>query len=79
MADRYIKHIPSGQVFIYQGAYAQREDFEECADVHGNPLGATIEGEAVRVDRSTKRVKKAVVAADDDIDLVLSDEASRGL
>ncbi len=77
MADRFVKHIPTGQVFIYQGAFATRDDFEECADAAGNPIGLTIEGTAVRVEDPVKHKgrKPREVAAQESINA----EASRGL
>lgn len=33
MADRLIRHIPTGNLFIYQAAFAERDDFEEVIDV----------------------------------------------
>jgi len=29
MADKYLRHIPTGTIYIWQPAYAQRADFEE--------------------------------------------------
>lgn len=29
MADKYLRHIPSGTIYIWQPAYAQRDDFED--------------------------------------------------
>jgi len=82
MADRYLKHTPSGQVFIYQSAFSNREDFEECADAQGTPMNV-FEGEYKVVDESPKAkksaAKKAAPAPEDDLDLALSAEASKGL
>lgn len=74
MSDRYCKHIPSGQVFIYQGAFMKRDDFVEC-DLHGNEIKAVEEVAAVEVARDAKRKKKAAA----EVDAVLSEEASKGL
>ncbi len=32
MSDRMLRHIPSGTLYIWQAAYAQRKDFEEVAE-----------------------------------------------
>lgn len=32
MADRMLRHIPSGILYIWQPAYAQRKDFEEVVE-----------------------------------------------
>jgi len=39
MADRYLKHLPSGQVFIYAPPFIDNPEFEEVADAQGNPAG----------------------------------------
>lgn len=33
MADRLLRHKPSGQLFIYQAAFADNPEFEEVIDV----------------------------------------------
>ena len=38
MPDRYLKHVPSGQIFIWQGVFAAQPDFVEVADVTGTPM-----------------------------------------
>lgn len=86
MADRYLKHKPSGIVYIYQSAYAERDDFEEVADLQGTPL-TVIEGEATVVVEAdapkTKGRKKAeapVAPAEEvDLDAALSADAGKGL
>jgi hypothetical protein len=32
MSDRLLRHIPSGTLYIWQPAYAQRKDFEEVVE-----------------------------------------------
>lgn len=32
MADRMLRHIPTGILYIWQPAYAQRKDFEEVVE-----------------------------------------------
>jgi hypothetical protein len=32
MSDRMLRHIPSGTLYIWQPAYAQRKDFEEVVE-----------------------------------------------
>lgn len=91
MADRYLKHTPSGQIYIWQGVFAAREDFVECADVLGTPMPDALEGEFTVVEEETKpkatRKKRAVVeepvseveaeldAEDEFLDSVLADAA----
>jgi hypothetical protein len=84
MADRFLLHKPSGVVYIYQGAYAANPDFEECADAQGTPMKPAIDGDFEVVEDKPKRVraKKVVEAeepAEDDLDALLSADASRGL
>jgi len=78
MADRYLKHLPSGQVFIYAPPFIDNPEFEEVADAQGTPLG-----EPETVVNPTPRAKRAKVKAEDiEIDLndaALSADASRGL
>lgn len=84
MADRYLKHVPTGQIFVYQAAFATREDFVEVADLAGNALPEAIEGDfkVVEEPKPAGKKKKLVVAESsdiDDIDAALSADASRGL
>lgn len=72
MADRYLKHIPSGQIFIHQPAFAGRDDFIEVADLKGTPLNV-IDGEYEVVEAPKKRGRKK---SDED---ALEADASRGL
>ena len=74
MADRYLKHVPSGQVFIYQSTFASRDDFEECADAQGTPMNV-FEGEFKVVDEPTK--KRGSRKKEDEA--ALQADASRGL
>lgn len=76
MADRYIKHIPTGQVFIYASPWIGREDFEECANPAGDPLPA-----AEPVVNPAPRRRKAAATEDTTPtdDAALSADASRGL
>jgi hypothetical protein len=36
--DRYLKHTPSGVVFIWQEVFAKNSEFVEVADSQGNPF-----------------------------------------
>ena len=86
MTDRFLKHIPSGQIFIYQAPFATQADFVEVADAQGTPFPDAIDAEfstvvddgPVTVTKKSK--KKAGVAVDDldDLDAALSADASRG-
>ena len=79
MADRYLKHIPSGIIYIMQPAFAAREDFIEVADLAGAPMPG--DGTPEPVVEKKPRAKRAKVEADPlaDIDAALSADASRGL
>lgn len=89
MTERYLKHKPSGQMYIYQSAFAANPDFEEVADLKGTPLPAAIDGDYAVVEEPAApkktRAKKAVGLAeptDDDLmdlDAALSADASKGL
>ena len=71
MADRLLRHIPSGVLYVYQPVYAQRADFEEIFDVEAREIPDP-------APKAARKVKpKAEVAAVDDE--ALSEEASRGL
>lgn len=74
MSDRYCKHIPSGQVFIYQGAFMKRDDFVEC-DLQGNEVSKEPEQVQAETARTSKRAKRAAEAAAE----AVSEEASKGL
>jgi hypothetical protein len=79
MADRFIKHVPSGQVFIYAPPWIGMDDFTECANAAGDPLPEP-EPEvspAPRAPRAARAPKSAEPSAADDA--ALSADASRGL
>lgn len=71
MADRMLRHIPSGVLYVYQDVFAQRPDFEEIINVEAR----VIPDSEVRAPRRAK-AKAEVVAVDAD---ALSEDASRGL
>lgn len=71
MADRMLRHIPSGVLYVYQDVFAQRPDFEEIINVEAR----VIPDPEVRAPRRAKP-KAEVVAVDD---AMISEEASRGL
>jgi hypothetical protein len=73
MADRYTKHIPSGQVFIYAPPWIGHEDFVEVANPAGDPLP---DPEAIVNPAPARRKKNADAPVDD---AALSADASRGL
>ena len=85
MADRYLKHLPSGIIFIYQGAFAKRDDFIEVADLEGTPMPVGDADEPVapaKAAKPAKAPKSKPAPVDDlgaDIDAALSKDASRGL
>ena len=75
MADRFIKHTPTGQVFIYAPPWIGRDDFEECANAAGDPM-PDLEV-AVSPAPRAKRSPKVTETPPDDA--ALSADASRGL
>ena len=83
MAERYLKHIPSGVVYIFQPAFAQRADFIEVADLAGTPLADAPADAPTDVPAADKkgRSKRKGDETDNltDIDAALSATASRGL
>ena len=75
MADRFTKHIPTGQVFIYAEPWVGHSDFVECANAAGDPLP---DPEAVVSPAPRARRSKTVESASND-DAAISADASRGL
>jgi len=73
MADRFLKHIPSGQVFIHAPPWVGHEDFVEVANAAGDPFP----DEAPVVNPAPRRKKAADAPVVDDA--ALSADASRGL
>lgn len=79
MADRYIKHVPSGQVFIYAPPWIGMDDFAECFNAAGDPFPdpepeVSPAPRAARAPRAPKPVDPSSVN-----DEALSADASRGL
>ena len=75
MADRFLKHIPSGHVFIYAHPWIGHEDFVEVADAAGNPFpDPEPEVNPAPKPRARKAVPEATLE-----DAALSADASRGL
>lgn len=84
MSNRYLLHVPSGVVYIYDGVFARNPEFVECADAKGTPLPPAIDGECEVVEEAPKpkktRAKKVEVTEEDaDLDELLGIEAGRGL
>jgi hypothetical protein len=71
MADRFLKHTPSGQVFIYAPPWIDHDDFVEVATATGEPFPP--EEPVVNPPPRTKRAAKVVD------DAALSADASQGL
>lgn len=69
MADRLLRHIPTGQLFVYQEAFAARDDFEEIIDVESR----IIDEPTVKKPRAKR---PEVEKVDDE---TLGVEAARGL
>lgn len=82
MADRFLKHTPSGVIYIYAPPWIDRDDFVEVADAQGSPLPTP---EAVVNIGSRRRAKTTAEPAQEpptEIELAnagLSADASRGL
>jgi hypothetical protein len=76
MADRLLRHKPTGVVYIYQPVFAMRDDFEEIIDV---------ESRVVDEPPATKPRRTRVQPAPEQMtiptidDLQLGSEAARGL
>jgi len=82
MADRYTKHVPSGQVFIYAPPWIGHEDFVECANAAGDPFPdpepeVSPAPTTVRGKRKTMSLVEPTDPTTDDA--ALSADASRGL
>ena len=75
MADRFIKHTPTGQVFIYAAPWIGRDDFEECFNAAGDPFPQP-EPEVSPAPRARRSKAADLVPADD---AALSADATRGL
>lgn len=73
MADRMLRHIPSGVLYVYQDVFAQRADFEEIINVEAREIPDP--DAAPKVIRRAKP-KAETVAVDED---AVSADASRGL
>jgi hypothetical protein len=76
MADRFLKHIPSGHIFIYAPPWVGHEDFVEVADAAGNPFP---DPEPEVNPPPKPRAKKAPAADPTVEDAAISADASRGL
>jgi len=70
MADRLLRHIPTGILHIYQLAYANRPDFEEAVDVESRVI------EEPAPAPKAKKSKSVAPAVDDE---AVSADASRNL
>lgn len=70
MADRLLRHIPSGVLYVYQDVFAQRSDFEEIIDV---------EAKEIPTPPAAPRKVKAKVETPAVDDEAVSADASRGL
>ena len=82
MADRFLKHVPSGVVYIYAPPWIDNPDFVEVANAQGDELKAP---EAI-VNISSKRKPKVTaepvqeIPTDEELaNAGLSADASRGL
>ena len=77
MADRFIKYLPSGVVYIYDTSWASKPDFIEVADAEGNPMPDTSQNPTY-TKSTAKRVTEQKVEVSDD-ELALQADAARGL
>ncbi|MFM6959556.1 MAG: hypothetical protein ACKOW0_00835 [Schleiferiaceae bacterium] len=76
MADKLLRHIPSGIVYIWQPEYAQRADFEEYEPELAAPVAAPAEAAAPKARAVRKKVESEPVVIDE---AALSADASRNL
>lgn len=74
MADKYLRHKPSGILYIWQEAYAFRDDFEEVVEV-APPVEDAVDSTPVVV--KTRRTKKAEPPVPDEARI--QEDASRDL
>lgn len=72
MADRFLKHVPTGVTYIWQPVFASSPDFVECADADGNDFQASTKGKKAKVSTPDPGL-------DVDLDAALSADASRGV
>lgn len=84
MEIRYLMHVPTGRVYMYDGGWASQPDFVEVADASGTPMPeaepaveapADVE-QAVAVLARRGRPPKVVPAVDE---TALFADASRGV
>jgi hypothetical protein len=75
MADRFLKHVPSGQIFIFAPPFNSHDDFVEVADAQGTPLEVEPEVNPAPRKRKSNAAADTATAAD----VALSADASRGV
>jgi hypothetical protein len=73
MADRLLRHKPSGTLYIWQEVFAMRDDFEEIIDVESR----VVPDEPVEAPKPRATRKKAEPAPVDESRI--QEDASRGL
>lgn len=74
MADKYLRHIPTGTIYIWQAAYAQRADFEDYVP---EPVAEPVVEETPKAKTKVTRKKAAVEPAPEPTpEPVLVDEAA---
>ena len=71
MADRLLRHIPTGILHIYQMQFAMRDDFEEVIDVESR----VVEEPATPAKRKAKPASIVHAVSDE----AVSEDASRNL
>jgi hypothetical protein len=82
MADRFLKHIPSGQVFIYAPPWIDQDDFVEVATATGDPFPP--DAPVVNPTPKGKRLTKPATVVEVPLPVVVDDaalsaDASQGL
>ena len=70
MADRMLRHIPSGVLYVYQPAFAMRSDFEEIINVEAREI------EEPKTKPKVRKAPEPPPAVDDE---AISADASRNL
>jgi hypothetical protein len=82
MADRFLKHVPSGVVYIYAPPWIDNPDFVEVANAKGDPLKEPEPIVNISSKRKAKTTAEPVQEILTELDLAnagLSADASRGL
>jgi hypothetical protein len=64
MADRLLRHKPTGTLYIWQHAFAERDDFEEVIDVEAKEVPEPPKSRKRKGVDGAVEVDEAAIAAD---------------